>query len=103
MSLGGGTGRRTGLKIRSPLPDVRVRFPPQASIQPKQERRPLAEAVASRIRIPNNASFLARRSAPWRLIRREERAVERGASLLWRVVRRVPRAGIRATPTLPPR
>ena len=48
----------------------RVDLLPQASIQLKQKRRPLAEAVASGIRIPNNASFLARGSAPWRLIRR---------------------------------
>src|SRR5262245_15167227 len=31
--LGGGTGRRTGLKIRSPARGVRVRFPPQALIR----------------------------------------------------------------------
>ena len=30
VRLGGGTGRRTGLKIRSPERGVRVRFPPQA-------------------------------------------------------------------------
>ena len=67
MSLGGGTGRRTGLKIRSPLPDVRVRLPPQASIQPEQERRPLAEAVASGIRITIKivvGVFLVRRRRP---------------------------------------
>src|SRR5262245_38085036 len=32
LSLGGGTGRRTGLKIRSPARGVRVRFPSQASL-----------------------------------------------------------------------
>ena len=32
VRLGGGTGRRTGLKIRSPERGVRVRFPPQALV-----------------------------------------------------------------------
>ena len=32
VRLGGGTGRRTGLKIRSPARGVRVRFPPQALV-----------------------------------------------------------------------
>src|SRR5262245_46249502 len=40
VRLGGGTGRRTGLKIRSPARGVRVRFPPQAlSLKELPERK----------------------------------------------------------------